>query len=158
MNLQPNECEYLTISSAILDDWQASPEDYVSLTFTGSVNNGVSITTVVETLGTDGPIQLVDGEVRVFPVFFNLTSLVDGVYSMRLTALTTQDTTEQDATCYFHDCSGLRCRITMPKQLAFHYALTHSNGCVCDCVKMHTVYEAFLASLTEINHESDCGC
>lgn len=159
MTLTQSACDYIVVASDILDDYILNPADYTSVTVSGSYNQGTTFSYVLTTLDTTGEVRTYSGEERIYPEFYELTdSFSNGVYSLTISAVKEDDTTEEESGCVFMDCT-IKCNVVTIEQMVLHYALVNANGCTCNCAKMYTVYQALQSKITTgTANESDCGC
>jgi hypothetical protein len=160
MTLTSTDCNSIIIDSDLINSFQTTPENYNSITITGKLNEGTEYSQEYTTTIASGGdyIRSVDGVETILSTFFgDAETLSDGIYTIVVTTIDTDDVAVEEQGCIFKDCSDLKCDIASKDAMYYYYVL--ENNCSCNCSKLYTIYEALLAELEKpVSNESNCGC
>lgn len=151
----------ITISSSLLDDFIATPEDYTDVDIQIYFNSTTSSTT--ETYSEDDLITDVtnvatdSGVTWVNPAFFNTTEFSQGIYHVVIT-LTSTGSIQTDEGCIFIE-STIACDVNDYRLLSTvdlnkrlnvgidYYMLTKSQSCTCGCDNLVEIYNNLITTL-----------
>lgn len=113
-------------------------------------------------VGTEGFLLL--------PSFIQEDILLDGIYTIKVELITTNNEYISETSCSFVDVN-IKCLLssTMEKLLsddkdlamllhATHYALTNASNCGCNCEELNNLYEFIYRHLKEDDNDKGCNC
>ena len=112
-------------------------------------------------------IVINNDSIYILPSFFDLTSFVNGIYSITAILTTTANVLIEERACLFVDCTlGAalhklvdedKCDTHSMHLLLMHYTLKEASNGNCNCSDMYSIFD-YLSQ--NINQEiiTDCGC
>ena len=125
---------------------------------------------------TDSNVYLQDNSIYIKPEFFNLKTLIDGVYKFDLTYYKAQSNVSE-FNCSFIDITT-KCKVASVLNNIkrenetkgvekcstiihlLHYSLTNGSNCGCNCEELCKVYEELYKLIGSIDPQilNNCGC
>lgn len=172
---------YLRVQSATIEALITDPEDYTSIYLEGNRDCTHKTTPEaalidVSDLITNNVFQVSGKDIYIKPSFFGLKHIVDGIYSLKIRILKTNNSFTVENNCSFIDiltrCKvagtlrGLLKDIKNPNKEKvatviqnLHYALVNGGNCNCNCSELCVAYDNLKHWLNQnINNCLDCGC
>lgn len=151
--------DQITISSTLLDNFIADPSLYTSIAITGKLNCAETGTTYTYTSAspiTDSTEVSTDsGTEYINPDFFSATTFADGVYGFSIVLTPLVGATSKESSCIFVD-QFIACNIepACKDKMLWHYILTNTQDCNCNCAKLCEFYNLIIEEETPI--QSGC--
>lgn len=152
-------CETITIDSTLLNSFIAAPGTYTKVEVIGTFNCTTVVTKTYSStalIGATGDVITVAGVEKINPSMFSTTSFSNGVFGFTVKLYPLSGVASTDSGCIFVD-NTVACTICTEdlQSMMYHYILTESQDCGCDCQKLCDMY-----SLIKLNNSEteDCNC
>lgn len=123
--------------------------------------------------GNQNTSFIIGESLYIKPQFFNLPSIMDGVYKIKLIATSTRGSWVSDENCGFIDCET-KCKVAtyVDKILSedketkdeainitmTHYALINASNCGCNCKELCDLYFSLYESVNNKKVVNECNC
>jgi len=155
MLLTNNSCLRIQITdSQVLSDFADDYTQFTKIEVTGTYAKTDELFTFTNELPLcdtlSRPIGTCDGNVYAYPELFNQqVDLSDGVYKIEIKGFYDDDTIATEFACIFVDCET-KCKVLEAQCIEatlWHYILTQSYSCNCNCDKLQDIWDALQAKL-----------
>lgn len=158
------DCDQITITSTLLNNFIAAPSSYTKVEVIGKYQCGTAIVkeyTSSSPIGATGDVITSGGTEYINPSFFSADDFSDGIYSITVKLYPLSGSPTSDAGCLFVDCNTL-CNICIDDlwSLLYHYTITNTQDCGCDCQKLCDMFSLIKLASGESTSSttSNCGC